>query len=120
MPLAPKTKGKIKALMHRVFEKAMFWELIPVGRNPMSLVEMNVYGNSMMESKREANSKVVQMALRSPLSGKMKGRRSSRDCPFLPLRQKVELLVTYWRSWLRGVDLKPRLVLIIRNLLIVQ
>jgi hypothetical protein len=25
---------------------------------------MNVYGNAMMESKREANSKVVQMALR--------------------------------------------------------
>jgi integrase len=39
-PLAPKTKGKIKALMHRLFEKAMFWELIPVGRNPMALVEI--------------------------------------------------------------------------------
>jgi integrase len=38
--LAPKTKGKIKALMHRLFEKAMFWELIPVGRNPMALVEI--------------------------------------------------------------------------------
>jgi len=83
--------------MHRVFEKAMFWELIPVGRNPMSLVEMNVYGNSMMESKREANSKVVQMALRSPLrAANENGRRSSRGSPFLPLRQKVELLVTYW------------------------
>jgi integrase len=40
VPLAPKTKGKIKALMHRLFEKAMFWELIPVGRNPMALVEI--------------------------------------------------------------------------------
>ena len=40
IPLAPKTKGKIKALMHRLFEKAMFWELIPVGRNPMALVEI--------------------------------------------------------------------------------
>lgn len=39
-PLAPKTKGKIKALMHRLFEKAMFWELISVGRNPMALVEI--------------------------------------------------------------------------------
>jgi integrase len=38
--LAAKTKGKIKALMHRLFEKAMFWELIPVGRNPMALVEI--------------------------------------------------------------------------------
>jgi integrase len=39
MALAQKTKGKIKALIHRLFEKAMFWELIPVGRNPMALVE---------------------------------------------------------------------------------
>ena len=34
VPLASKTRGKIEALMHRLFEKAMFWELIPVGRNP--------------------------------------------------------------------------------------
>ena len=40
MPLAPKTKGKIKALMHRLFERAMFWEMIPAGRNPMALVEI--------------------------------------------------------------------------------
>jgi integrase len=40
VPLAPKTKGKIKALMHRLFEKAMFWELIPIDRNPMALVEI--------------------------------------------------------------------------------
>ena len=40
MPLAPKTRGKIKALMHRLFEKAMFWELLPMGRNPMALVEV--------------------------------------------------------------------------------
>ena len=26
--------------MHRLFEKAMFWELISVGRNPMALVEI--------------------------------------------------------------------------------
>jgi integrase len=38
--LAPNTKAKIKALMHRLFEKAMFWELMPVGRNPMALVEI--------------------------------------------------------------------------------
>ena len=37
---APKTKGHIKALMHRLFEKAMLWELLPVGRNPMDLVEV--------------------------------------------------------------------------------
>jgi len=40
MKLGPTTKGKIKALMHRLFEKAMFWELIPMGRNPVALVEV--------------------------------------------------------------------------------
>ena len=49
LPLAPKTKGKIKALMHRLFEKAMFWELIPVGRNPMALVE--IQGSSKRRKK---------------------------------------------------------------------
>ncbi|PYY12990.1 MAG: hypothetical protein DMG61_14865, partial [Acidobacteria bacterium] len=37
---APKSKGHLKALMHRLFEKAMLWELLPVGRNPMELVEV--------------------------------------------------------------------------------
>src|SRR5262249_1492184 len=37
---APKTKGHIKALMHRLFEKAMLWEMIEVQRNPMQLVEI--------------------------------------------------------------------------------
>ncbi len=40
MTAAPKTKGNIKALMHRLFEKAMLWEVIAVGRNPMELVEV--------------------------------------------------------------------------------
>jgi integrase len=38
LTLAPKTKGNLKALMHRLFERAMFWEVIAVGRNPMELV----------------------------------------------------------------------------------
>jgi hypothetical protein len=33
---------------------------------------MNVYGNAMMETKRETNSKVVQMVLRPVLKSKMK------------------------------------------------
>jgi integrase len=40
LKLAPKTKGHIKALMHRLFEKAMLWELFPLGRNPMELVHV--------------------------------------------------------------------------------
>lgn len=37
---APKYKGHIKALMRRLFEKAMLWELVPLHRNPMELVEV--------------------------------------------------------------------------------
>ncbi len=37
---APRYRSKIKSLMHRLFEKAMLWELIDIQRNPMSLVEI--------------------------------------------------------------------------------
>jgi len=40
LEVAPKTKGHIRALMYRLFEKAMLWELIPFERNPMGLVEL--------------------------------------------------------------------------------
>lgn len=40
MVAAPKTKGNIKALMYRLFEMAMLWEVIEVRRNPMELVEI--------------------------------------------------------------------------------
>lgn len=38
--VAQKTKGHIKALMHLLFEKAMLWEIVPFGRNPMELVHV--------------------------------------------------------------------------------
>jgi len=40
MDAAPRTKGHIKALMHRLYEKAMLWEIVELGRNPMELVEV--------------------------------------------------------------------------------
>ena len=40
LPVAPKTKGHLRGLMHRLFEKAMLWELVPFERNPISLVEL--------------------------------------------------------------------------------
>ena len=40
MTAAPKTKGHIKALLHRLYEKAMLWDLIDIQRNPMALVEI--------------------------------------------------------------------------------
>jgi hypothetical protein len=38
--LSPKTKGNIKSLMFRLMERAMFWELVPLARNPIGLVEV--------------------------------------------------------------------------------
>ena len=40
MDAAPKTKGHIKAIMHRLYEKAMLWEMVDWQRNPMELVEI--------------------------------------------------------------------------------
>ncbi|AXC13751.1 site-specific recombinase, phage integrase family [Acidisarcina polymorpha] len=37
---APKTKGHLKAIMHRLYEKAMLWEMVDWQRNPMELVEV--------------------------------------------------------------------------------
>jgi len=39
-PLAGKTRGHIKGLMHRIFDCAMLWEYLPADRNPMSLVRI--------------------------------------------------------------------------------
>jgi integrase len=38
LPLSPKTRGQIRALMHLLFERAMFWGLIEVQRNPIEVV----------------------------------------------------------------------------------
>jgi hypothetical protein len=34
LDLALRTKGHIREVMHRLFEKAMLWELVPFQRNP--------------------------------------------------------------------------------------
>ena len=39
LPMAPKTRGHIRGLMYRLFEKAMLWELISPGTQP-DLVEL--------------------------------------------------------------------------------
>jgi integrase len=40
LSLAPKYKSHIRSLMHRLFDKAMLWELLDVQRNPVELVEV--------------------------------------------------------------------------------
>lgn len=40
LPLAPKSKGHIRSVMHILFEWAMRWELMEYNRNPMSLLKL--------------------------------------------------------------------------------
>jgi len=40
LKLAPLTKKRVKRLMKSLFDKAMFWEMMPVGVNPMTLVKV--------------------------------------------------------------------------------
>jgi integrase len=48
--LANTTKGGIKALMHNLFERAMFWDLMEIQRNPIELVK--VKGSSVRKKKK--------------------------------------------------------------------
>jgi len=40
LPLSPKTRGHVGALLHLLFERAMPWGLMDVQRNPMELVKL--------------------------------------------------------------------------------
>jgi integrase len=40
LAMAPATKGRAQRLMKQLLDKAMFWEIIPVGANPMKLVKV--------------------------------------------------------------------------------
>lgn len=40
LPLSPKTRGQVRALMHLLFERSMLWGLIDLQRNPMELVKV--------------------------------------------------------------------------------
>jgi integrase len=55
LPLSPKTRGQVKALLHLLFEKAMLWGLIEVQRNPIELVK--VKGSSRRQKKPQVLSR---------------------------------------------------------------
>lgn len=40
LPVSAKYKSKIRAVLHRLFEKAMLWEFLKPERNPISLIEI--------------------------------------------------------------------------------
>ena len=49
LPLSPKTRGHVGALLHLLLEKAMLWGLMEVQRNPMELVKLK--GTSKRQKK---------------------------------------------------------------------
>jgi integrase len=49
LPLSPKTRGQVRALLHLLFERAMLWGLIELQRNPIELVK--VKGTSKRQKK---------------------------------------------------------------------
>jgi integrase len=49
LPLSPKTRGQVRAVLHLLFEKAMLWGLIELQRNPIELVK--VKGSSRRQKK---------------------------------------------------------------------
>ena len=53
LPLAPRSKGHIRCLLHVLFDFAMLWELVELQRNPMELVRLE---NS---TKREREPRVL-------------------------------------------------------------
>jgi integrase len=60
---APKTKGHIKAVIHRLYEKAMLWEMVEWQRNPMEFVEIKGI------SKRRKRPVILTVALLAQCSG---------------------------------------------------
>jgi integrase len=40
LPLSPKTRGQVRALIHLLFERAMLWGLLELQRNPLELVKL--------------------------------------------------------------------------------
>ena len=40
LPLSPKTRGQVRAVLHLLFERAMLWGLIELQRNPIELVKV--------------------------------------------------------------------------------
>ena len=49
LPLSPKTRGHVRALMHLLFERAMLWGLMDLQRNPVEVVKLR--GTSKRQKK---------------------------------------------------------------------
>ncbi len=63
LDLAPKSKGHIRTIMLNIFNCAMRWEFIPIGKNPLSLVRVPDI------SKRQTKAEVLTSAQVTKLIG---------------------------------------------------
>lgn len=99
LPLAPKTRGHLRELLHRLVDYAMWSGAIPVGTNPISLV--TIRGSS--KRRKQPRSLTVEefQRLSSHLSEPFKSMALVQVC--LGLRVS-ELLAPRWKAggWIRG------------------
>ena len=68
LPLSPKTRGQVRALMHLLFERAMLWGLIELQRNPIELVKVRGVSKRLKKPQILAPEKFLELVavLREP------------------------------------------------------
>ncbi len=72
LPLSPKTRGHVRALMHLLFEKAMLWGLMDLVRNPVEVVKLRgtIYCVPLGRKSHQENLSRTSFASRSDKSEK--------------------------------------------------
>jgi integrase len=68
LPLSPKTRGQMRAVLHLLFERAMLWGLIELQRNPIDLVKVKGTSKRMKKPQILAPEKFQELVevLREP------------------------------------------------------
>ncbi len=64
LPLSPKTRGHVGALLHLLFERAMLWDLMDVQRNPLELVKLKGTSKRMKKPQILAPEKFQELVSR--------------------------------------------------------
>lgn len=94
LPVAPKTRANIRALLHRLYERAMLWELISTQRNPIELIEVKGAGRRRMLP--TVLTLVQFQAIRDRLEDPLKTMVSVAQCTGLRVS---EVLALQWRDF---------------------
>jgi len=98
LKLSPKSKAEIRGLLSRLLDLAMLWEYMPLGRNPMELVEVK---GAAERSKKQARTITVEEF--GALSAKLQQPFRTMACVALFHGLRVsELLALKWADidWL--------------------